>query len=255
MSFTLNETKWAECAIEQKQLGKSPYETLRRVARYYIDEGYQRDEVRTKIEEYILECDNTASLVKWGKTVDAAMQFALKHKAVNIDYIPITESELKKIDSLESGRQSQRLAFTLLCLSKYWNLCCGSTSYWVNSKDSEIMQMANIKTSVRRQCKLYHDLMEAGLISFSYKVDCNHVKVNFADEDATPVLKLDDFRNLGNQYLMYAGEPYFRCTECGVVEKYANPTTGRKQKYCAECASSVRARQKMESSQRRRKTT
>lgn len=255
MSFTLNETRWAKDAVENKCLGKSPYETLRRVARYYIDEGYQRDEVRTKIERYILECDSTASIVKWAKTIESAVQFALKHEAVNIEYIPVTESELNKINSLSTGRQSQRLAFALLCLSKYWNICCGGSSYWVNSKDSEIMQMANIKTSVRRQCKLYHDLMEAGIISFSYKVDCNHVRVNFANEDSPIILRIDDFRSLGNQYLMYAGENYFRCAECGIVEKYANPSTGRKQKYCATCAATVKARQKLDSSQRKREST
>lgn len=252
MSFTLNETEWAKSAIEQKMLGKSPYETLRRVARYYIDEGYQRDEVRTMVEDFILECDQTASVVKWTKTVDAAMQFALKHEAVKINCIPVTQAELERVSAIESGRQEQRLAFTLMCLAKYWNHVCGNDTNWVNSKDTDVMRMANIKTSIKRQCRMYHSLREKGLISFSRKVDCNHVRVDFIENDSPIVLMVDDFRDLGNQYLMFLGEPYFKCAECGAVEKMVNPSRGRNQKYCTCCAALIKTRRSVDSVMRKR---
>ena len=46
MSIILNERAWAEEAITYKSLGKKPSETLLRVARYYFDEQYSRQEVR-----------------------------------------------------------------------------------------------------------------------------------------------------------------------------------------------------------------
>ena len=36
MSIVLNECEWAERAIKDKTLGKKPYETLSRVAKYLI---------------------------------------------------------------------------------------------------------------------------------------------------------------------------------------------------------------------------
>lgn len=251
----MNETEWAKSVIAEKKLGKSPYETLRRIARYYIDSGQSKAETRSSVEEYVVACDSSASIVKWSKTIDAAVTYAAKHPAVNIDFIPVTEPEMRTINALDSGRQAQRLAFTLLCLSKYWNRCNDSSSYWVNSRDTDIMQMANIKTSVKRQCKLYHDLKERGLISFSHKIDCNHVRVNFASHDSTAVMEITDFRCLGNQYLMYIGESYFPCAECGVVSKSTNANSGRKQKYCSECAAKVKVRQNVDSVMRRREVT
>lgn len=245
MSYALNETKLAISSIESPSLGKSPYDTLRRVARYYIDEGQSRDSVRKSVEEYITLCDKSASIVKWDKTINAAIQYASRHEALNIGSIPITESELTTINSAV-GSQSQRLAFTLLCLSKYWNKRNGVESFWVNSKDSDIMQMANIKTSIRRQSKLYHDLREAGMISFSHKIDCNHVRVEFADNNSNTAMEITDLRNLGNQYLMHIGQPYFKCAECGIVSKMSSISRGRHRKYCVDCAYKVQKRRSAE---------
>ena len=243
MSYTLKETEWAADAIASPSLGKSPYDTLRKVARYYIDEGMKPNGVYAEVEKYVLQCDKAASLVKWERTIDAAVQFAAKHNAVNIDKITVTESELETISKIQSGNQERRLAFTLLCLAKYWNVRNHVDSYWVNSTDSDIMKMANIKTSIKRQCKLYHDLRDSGLISFSHKIDCNHVCVSFANDDSPAMIEITDLRNLGNQYMMYIGQPYFACVECGIVIKKDNPDKGRTQKYCRDCAAAVKAQQ------------
>ena len=242
MSYVLNETQWAKYAIDNKDLGKNPYETLRRVARYYIDTGVSRGKVRENIESFLKSCDKTLSVVKWSAATEAAITFASKHKAINVGEISITKAEMDTIQAIDIGNQTQRLAFTLLCFAKYWNVFTGSDSGWVNSRDSDIMREANIKTTIKRQCKLYRDLNELGLISFSSKVDCTNVRVDFINNDSPTVMKITDFRSLGNQYLIYCGEPYFKCAECGIIEKIPNKK-GRKPKYCSGCAAKVRSRQ------------
>lgn len=241
MSYVLNETQWAKDAIENKDLGKNPYETLRRVARYYIDSGVPRCKVRENIETFLVSCDKSISVVKWSVATEAAISFAGKHEAVNVGEIVVTESEMNTIQAIEIGSQAQRLAFTLLCFAKYWDVYTGSNSGWVNSRDADIMREANIKTAVKRQCKLYHDLNELGLISFSSKVDCTNVRVDFINNNSPAVMKISDLRSLGNQYLMYCGEPYFKCAECGITDKMQR--SGRKKKYCSACAAKVKARQ------------
>lgn len=253
MSIVLNEHYYAEQAIQTRSLGKKPSETLSRVARYYIDscDSANKKTIRSKLDLFLLQCDSTASIPKWSKMLDFATDWAFKHEAIQIDSITITKPEMDKIDSLD-GKQIRRLAFVLLCLSKYWNIVNSQNDNWVNSKDNEIMAFANINTSIRRQCAMYATLRDTGLIQFSKKVDNTNVRVCFA-EDGEVAMTITDLRNLGYQYLKYHGEPYFECTNCGITVKIDEPTKGRKQKYCKECAVEIKTKQNVNAVMRHRK--
>lgn len=242
----LNENEWAKSAIESKSLGKKPFETLTRVARYYIDSGMTQKEVRSAVEEFILACDKTASIPKWSHTIDTALSKASKREAINIEYVPISKWELQIIDDLD-GIQIKRLAFTLLCLAKYWHEVNESCDYWVNNKDSEIMRMANVNTSIKKQSLMYHSLNELGLVQFSKKVDNTNVRVCFANNGEV-AMKVTDFRNLGYQYMMFSGDDGFiKCASCGIIVKKNNKPKypggpmppGRPQMYCRECTVSI----------------
>lgn len=250
MTIVLNEHEWAQDMIESRSLGDKPFETLRRVAKYYIDKDYSTKEVRCMLDTFLLQCDPNASLPKWSGTLDYAVKKALKYDAINIDAIKITEQEMSQIDNL-NGKQIRRLAFTLLCLAKYWDIVNPQGDHWVNSKDSEIMRMANINTSIKRQSLMYFKLNEIGMIRFSKKVDNTNVRVCFITPGET-VMTITDFRNLGYQYLKYHGEPYFECQNCGITTKFNDPVKGCKQKYCKECAVEVATRQRVNSVMRRR---
>lgn len=253
MSIVLNEHDSASHAIHTRTLGKKPSETLCRVARYYIDENCgvcSKNDIRNKLDLFLLQCDSTASIPKWSKLLDFATDWAFKHEAIKIDEIHITAPEMKKIESLE-GKQVQRLAFVLLCLSKYWNVVNKRNDSWVNNKDNEIMSLANINTSIRRQSAMYSMLRDLGMIQFSKKVDNTNVRVCF-DEDGETVMTIRDLRNLGYQYLKYHGEPYFECSNCGVTVKMSDPNRGRKQKYCSECAIEISTQQRVNSVMRRK---
>ena len=253
MSIVLNEHYYAEQAIQTRSLGKKPSETLSRVARYYIDsfDSANKKTIRSKLDLFLLQCDSTASIPKWSKMLDFATDWAFKHEAIQIDSIIITKPEMDKIDSLD-GKQIRRLAFVLLCLSKYWNIVNSQNNDWVNSKDNEIMAFANINTSIRRQCAMYAALRDAGLIQFSKKVDNTNVRVCFA-EDGETAMTITDLRNLGYQYLKYHGEPYFECTNSGITVKIDEPARGRKQKYCKECAVEIKTKQNVNAVMRHRK--
>ena len=252
MSIVLNEHYYAEQAIQTRSLGKKPSETLSRVARYYIDHcnGATKKIIRNKLDLFLLQCDSNASIPKWSKMLDFATDWAFKHEAIQIDSIIITKPEMNKIDSLD-GKQMRRLAFVLLCLSKYWNIVNSQNNDWVNSKDNEIMALANINTSVKRQCAMYASLRDAGLIQFSKKVDNTNVRVCFA-EDGEAAMTITDLRNLGYQYLKYHGEPYFECSNCGIISKINNPVKGKKIKYCKGCAYEINIQNAVNSTMSRR---
>lgn len=250
MTIVLNEHEWAREKIESRSLGDKPFETLSRVAKYYMDNGGSKKDVRQKLDAFLLQCDPTASLPKWADTIDYALARALKYEAIQIHSIEITKGEMERIDSLD-GKQIRRLAFTLLCLAKYWDIVNPSGDHWVNSKDSDIMRMANINTSIKRQSMMYYNLNEAGMVQFSKKVDNTNVRVCFISQGEV-AMRVTDFRNLGYQYLRFHGEPYFECQNCGITTKLKDPVHGAGKKYCKECAVEVAMKQKVNSVMRHR---
>lgn len=241
MSIVLNEYEWAERMISNHELGKKPVETLNRVAKYYLVSGYSKREVRAFLDTFLTLCDPTASLPNWSNTLDRVVKNVDKYPIIRIDGVNITAKEMASIEELE-GKQLRRLAFTLLCVAKYWDAVSERNDHWVNTSDREIMQMANIGTSIKRQSAMFAKLKEDGMIRFSRKIDNLNVQVLFV-EDGETSLHIHDFRNLGYQYLKYYGGLYFECENCGLTVKIQEPARGRRQKYCPSCAIEVKTLQ------------
>ena len=249
MIIILNEHEWAAEAINSCSLGKKQSETFSHIARYFLDQNYSKPKVKQLLETFLLKCDTSASIPKWTPTIEYAIRRASKHDTIRIDSIDITQPEMDKIDSLD-GKQIKRLAFTLLCLSKYWDAVNPNCDHWINNKDTEIMRLANISTSVKRQSQMYHDLNKLKMIRFSKKIDNTNVRVEFITPGKT-VLSISDFRNLGYQYLKYHGESFFECANCGITVRCKNNGVGRKQKYCNDCAMKIHMQQKINSAMRK----
>ena len=250
MGIVLDEIEWAKQMISNRDLGKNTIETLTRVAKYYSYNKYSKRDVRDMLDKFLIQCDPTISLPRWSDALDRIVNKALKRKAIRIDHISISKPEMDIIMGLES-KQIQRLAFTLLCLAKYGNEVNPNNDNWVTNDDSDIMKMANIRTSIKRQCLLYHNLRENGLLRFSKRVDNTSVRVNYITEGEEE-LRIYDFRNLGYQYFKYLGEPYFECQNCGIITKAEPKASGRKQKYCKSCAIEVAIKQRVDYAMRRR---
>ena len=238
----MNEYKWAENAIKEKKFIDKPYESLIRIARYYTYNGFNKREVRDYLEKFILSCDNSISMASWDDKLDSIIKYADKRKLHIIDKIDISETEISEIKNLE-GRQLQRLAFTLLCVAKYSNMVYEKNECWVNVPDKEIMKMANISTSIKRQSLLYSKLRDLGLIRFSNKIDNLSVQILFADNNKS-VIEIKDFRNIGYQYMNYIDGGYFICASCGITCK-ENKQSSKKQKYCPDCAVKIHLQQRV----------
>ena len=250
MEIILNETEWAVAQINKREMCRDAYSMFRRIARYYLDEGYDKEETLRRMEQFLIAANPDASPVRWHEMMERALTHASKQPAVDAGSITVTVPEMETIKALK-GKQLQRLAFTLLCISKFWNLYSAKNDSWVRTPDNEIMRYANIKTSVMRQSLLYHSLIESGLIRMPKKVDNTNVKVEFAQDGETAIV-VEDFRNLGYQYLMCIGEPYFKCERCGLVTKIKNPGSGRPQKYCISCAVQTKMEQSVNAVMRNR---
>lgn len=251
MSIVLNENEWAERAMSDGKFVESPVETLNRIAKYYFGQNKNKREVKSLLSEYVAKCDPTAPSNLWAPVIERAVKYASKSSAITLNSIGITANELATISGL-GGKQEQRLAFTLLCIAKYNNAVNADNSFWVSTPDREIMKMANISTSIKRQSKMFHDLREAGLLKFSKRVDSLSVQVLFAEEKGIPEMLITDYRNLGYQYMRRSGGSFYICEKCGLIEKQTNNEVGRPKKYCPECAKKVKYEQSMRSLRRYR---
>lgn len=250
MSIVLNEYEWAERMIANHDIGKKPVETLNRVAKYYLATGYSKREVRAFLDTFLTLCDPMVSLPKWSDTLDRVAKNADKYPIIRMDGVNVAVNEMAAIEKLD-GKQLRRLAFTLLCVAKYWDTISDRNDHWVNSPDKEIMQMANINTSIKRQSAMFAKLRAADMLKFSRKIDNLNVQVTFI-EDGETALHIQDFRNLGYQYLKYYGGSYFECESCGLTVKIHERTRGRRQKYCPSCAVEVKMRQSVNAVMRKR---
>ena len=99
---------------------------------------------------------------------------------------------------------------------------------------------------------MFAQLKDCGFLRFSKKVDNLNVQVTFMEESGEIGLHIEDFRNLGYQYLQYCGGPYFQCVNCGLTVKQQEPARGRRQKYCPSCAIELHTKQKVDSVMRHR---
>lgn len=60
MKVVLNEEEYAKNAISERSLGKSPYDTLVRVAKYYLSIGLSDTDVEQRLNTFILQCEPDA---------------------------------------------------------------------------------------------------------------------------------------------------------------------------------------------------
>lgn len=234
MSIILDEKVYVENILESPELGKKPSETLSRVAKYYRASGYKDREIAGLVEDFLLKCDPNINIVKWQNMIDKVVRSSAKYGLIRISGVVITRSEMDCIESIGS-KTLQRLMFTLLCVAKYCNAVNPKNNNWVNKPDKEIFALAGIKATIKKQSLMINDLWSAGYIAFSNVVNNININVCIVDNDSEPVMVITDFRNLGNQLLMYQGEPYMECGCCGVVVK----RNSNAQKYCNDCANEV----------------
>ena len=247
MNIVTDEKMWAERAIATHSFGQNPIQTLDRVARYYYQyEKCSKKDILGKLEQFLLRCDPSISLVLWADQLERISKSADRRPLIELDGVSVSSSELAVVNHLK-GTIKQRLMFTLICLAKYENFVRKNDSNWVKTEHKHIMALANIVTSTKRQAQLLRELRDDGLIAFSKRVDNLNIKVCCID-DGQCELYITDFRNLGNQYMMYKGGQYIHCEGCGLtVKKNSNA-----QRYCPSCAADMYSKRSIQSVMRHR---
>lgn len=244
----MNERRRAEDILSSVQETTNPIHNVYLLSRYYYAQGMRQKEVLEKIEDYLRRFPFLV-LPKWQQTVDKIVAKAKGKGLIEIEYVGITEKELAEIAKLRK-ESLKKLAFTLLCIAKYFNTIRPENSSWVNTPDKDVFRMADIRTlDSKRQQKLIRELHLLGLVGYSKVVDNVNLRVLFVDTETEPVLRIYQFDDLGYQYLECIGDPSIvHCKCCG---KLIKKTSCRKD-YCDECAVEARKSSNRKASQKRR---
>lgn len=232
--IVVNENEYAQIRIKNKDVGENVYTTLSILAKYYYSQGMKRKAVCIELQNFLEVAYPKYSINKsyWTEVIEKTANKNAKEKLFESDGVWITESEWEKIQAL-GNKILGKLAFTLLCIAKINNQRRSSNNNWVNTDIKEIYKLANISCSVDLRAKRIGTLIHSGLAEFAKRVDNLNLKVLFVDDESGKKFLVNDFRDLGNEYLYRTGENYIRCAECGKLIK--NNKYGNK-KYCPTCA-------------------
>ena len=240
MPVVLNETKQAEYIIEKGEVGTKPTSTLFLLGKYYRQkEKLDKDQTVNKLNEFMVKNYKNYNSALWEEGIEDIAKKANKYPLREIDSIKITQYELNKIAELHDIKY-EKLLFTMLCYAKLYNTISENNNGRVNTDIQELYRVARVTVKYRKDKFLFlNDIEGTGLISFSNKNDNLNLKVNFFDIDGETVLEINDFRELGYEYLNYIGDGNFiRCSECKrLVRKKSKHDYSTK--YCNECSKIV----------------
>lgn len=233
----LNEKEYAEKILESKYLNKKPSFDLRILSKYFaFEKEFTQNKIYLELVKIMEEKYDKFSLSKWQDMLLNMAKQAKKYPLVDIKYVPITKNELLSIENI-SSQPMKRLAFTLLCLAKYKNLVNPKNNDWVNYKFKDIFKMANISINKNAQSSMIFNMKNLGLIKMNNIVDNLCVNVCYVDKaNSEEIIKITDFRNLGYEYLLYCGESFIRCKECGILVR----KTSTNNIYCKDCSELVK---------------
>lgn len=231
MNLIMNERIEAERIIENGDINFDTGAKLSLLARYYAHLGKKPKEIKLLLNDIMTKNYNNYHIDDWELSIQKYVNKAKKYSIIEIDEIPITKNELQTISQI-NNKKLEKLAFVLLVLAKFCNMRNDKNNNWVMVDEYSVFARARITGNTVAQYSCFYKLAKMDLITYSKKVDNINVRVGFIDNDSDIVLRVTDLRELGYQYLMYKGEKFIKCAECGIVTR----ATIHNKKYCKNCA-------------------
>ena len=231
MNLIMNERIEAEKIIESGDINFDTGSKLSLLARYYAYIGKKPKEIKSLLNEIMTNHYHNYHADDWEMSLQKYVNKSKKYSIVEIDSIPVTKNELQTITQI-NNKKLEKLAFVLLVLAKFCNMRNENNNNWVMVEEYNVFPRARITGTITAQYSCFYKLAKMDLITYSRKVDNINVRVGFIDDDSDVVLNVTDLRELGYQYLMYRGEKFIKCAECGVITR----ATIHNKKYCKDCA-------------------
>ena len=202
---------------------------------YYHNNGFRKKKIYNLLFDFLKRNYPRYELEEsyWIGTVEKIASRAGKYPLAEIRGVSISVSEMLTITSIHN-KVLERLAFTMLCLAKFWNAKKPNNNGWVNTDSKELFQYARISSKALDREIRIGQLHDMGLLEFPKRNGNMNCRVTFInDEDKNEAMFVSDFRELGYTYLKQKGENFIECAECGILIRN---NKNRTKKYCKNCA-------------------
>lgn len=230
----LNECKYAEKCLEENSVGENLFKTLPILARYFSHKmGYSAEKIECELLAFTEK--NYKGYYKKrlyiNNFIEKISSGAKDTPLREIDGVWITKKELDVIRSIGDS-STERLLFSLLCYAKFNIAKNPKSNGWINDAASEIFTVARISPKSEDRAKMVRDLIELGYVEKFKKGTKINYRVTIVDKKGKGELFIDDFRELGYEYLKCCGQNFIRCAECGKLIRGNKAGTKR---YCSSC--------------------
>lgn len=234
IKIIINEKKEAERILSDGIISNKPSETISLLARYYRHEQHLRGkQIYNQIEAHFAKWYAGYNPTSWQEVIVRYVNKSKKYPLVNLDCVTVYEKEFEAIRDINNIRL-ERIAFTLLCCAKYYNLRNPNNNNWANISITDLFDSASVFLPMEQQCLLLNELMSEGYVSCSKKIDNLNLRVNYLydENDSNVVMRIIDFRKLGLEYMNYIKGGYVNCKKCGVLFKQNKKNNALS---CKEC--------------------
>lgn len=242
-----NELEYAKKMLEKGFIQDRYTMELKILAKYYNEiDGLKTDAIKAKLKEFCKKHLPKYNEVLHLEMIIKSSKYGVqkKNKLMKIPPIPITKSELDKLESLNDIKL-ESIAFVALVLGKIDKFKPKKKTkkgveieyiYYCNNF-KEMFISSKVRSDKYQRESYVAQLAETDL--FDLTVFCS-LQINFVDESEGHEFTIDKYDNFVLEYLKYKGEKVDYCEVCGVPFII----TGNKLKYCPSCAKAIQQEQK-----------
>lgn len=228
----LNEKEFLEKLIRH-EISFEDYKISRIKLIEYLLIYYNNDIVQVK-QELINILGETFPVEKYMTRIKELSKLATR-ELKQIEYIPIYQSEIDIVQSLDNEKL-QCLLVTAYAIARALN-----NKGWLNiynkSNLKDWFKLANVRANTVDKNLLVGELIDLGYCNDSKMSDNINIQVNLCD-NGDEVLKIYEFKNIGNQYLHKYKKGWKMCQQCGKM--YKTKEKDYSSKYCKKCAYEVK---------------
>lgn len=240
MKIELKERTKIQNILESGNLGDKPKSSIGLLARYYIEQGKDKQEIISILDDFLNKNLKEYNTVVWSKDLEKVVKNAIKFNKplVELDNITLTQDEIKVIKDIPN-MVKQKVLFSYIVYYKVLEKMNKATDGWVSETyRADVFNESNTGYKGFKQLDLIRELEELGYMENAKGGLNNSFRLLYIKEETpdNPVeMTINDFRELGLQWLEYNGDKKIkRCKVCGRRYKIKS-TKDTSSKYCKEC--------------------
>ena len=238
MKIELKERTKVMNILESGDLGKKPRASAHLLARYYNEQGKEKQEIIEEIDKFLTKNLKEYNTVVWSEDIENIVKSAVKQDKplVELESVTLTKDEIKAIKDIPN-MVKQKILFSYIVYYKVLESMNKASDGWVSEVyRADVFKEANTRYTGFKQLDIIRELVDLGYMENAKGGLNNSFKLLYIKEETpdNPVeMTIDDFRELGLQWMEYNKDKKIKCCEvCGIRFK---PKSNR-QKMCKQCS-------------------